>query len=121
MTRMPSPGPERRELKPMDIAEFSKFGYLQEVNRFFFHPLGLCLVVEVDDDGEERLWGIKDERDDPAGCWFSDEYLASDVAHEKALRVAGEVVDHLEGRYAKFGQAVQPLGPKSVPDSESNL
>ena len=33
----------------------------------------------------------------------------------------GEVVDRLEGRYAKFGQAVQPLGPRSVPDSESNL
>ena len=29
----------------LDLGEFVEFGYLQEVNRTFLHPLGLALAV----------------------------------------------------------------------------
>lgn len=35
------------DIKHLDIAEFRSLGYLQEVNRQFFHPLGLAFEVVV--------------------------------------------------------------------------
>lgn len=35
------------EPKKLDIAEFQQLGLLQEVNRRFFHPIGLALAIEV--------------------------------------------------------------------------
>jgi hypothetical protein len=61
------------EIRRMDIAEFRDFGYLQEVNRLFFHPLGLALEVLVDDDGNvTMLGGIWDYRNDPEGINYVD-------------------------------------------------
>jgi len=57
------------DIKRMDIAEFRKEGYLQEVNRRFLHPLGLALEVIIE-DGKERLGGIWDYRGDPEGMHF---------------------------------------------------
>lgn len=61
----------------IDVNEFIEEGYLQEVNRRFFHPLGLALVVAVDvddDTGKEtgpwRIAGVADHRDDPEGVFF---------------------------------------------------
>ena len=57
--------------KWMDLNEFREEGYLQEVNRQFFHPLGLALAISVDDDGQVTgLAGIIDGRDDPRGMWY---------------------------------------------------
>lgn len=42
----------------MDISDFRKYGYLQELNRMFLHPMGLALEVEIDDNGNEKLGGI---------------------------------------------------------------
>jgi len=54
------------EVKRISIKEFREFGFLHEVNRVFFHPLGLALEVIIDrETGEERLGGIWDCRDDP--------------------------------------------------------
>ena len=39
----------------MDIREFRDKGYLQEVNRQFFHPLGLALCVVCPAEGEGKL------------------------------------------------------------------
>ena len=41
--------------KKISIKEFREKGFLQEVNRIFFHPLGLALEVNIDDDGNETL------------------------------------------------------------------
>lgn len=38
------------DVKRIDIAEFRKRGFLQEVNRQFFHPLGLALEVVIEDE-----------------------------------------------------------------------
>ena len=58
------------KIKRMDIKEFHEKGFLQEVNRRFFHPLGLGLEVVIEDDGNIRLGGIWDYRDDPEGMFF---------------------------------------------------
>jgi hypothetical protein len=61
--------------KKMDIKEFRDLGYLQEVNRQFFHPLGLALSVRApmdEEGGEWSLDSILDARDDPEGFIYSD-------------------------------------------------
>ena len=50
-------------MKNIYIKEFREKGYLQEVNRLFFHPLGLALSVSVE-NGEETISGVLDFRDD---------------------------------------------------------
>ena len=57
-------------IKRIDIKEFREVGFLQEVNRLFFHPLGLALEVVIEDDGSEKLGGVWDFRDDPEGMFF---------------------------------------------------
>jgi len=55
--------------KRIKIKEFQEFGYLQEANRLFFHPLGLALEVSTDASGL-RLGGVWDIRGDPEGILF---------------------------------------------------
>lgn len=62
---------KRKQNKLMPIEEFRKLGILHEVNRQFLHPLGLALEVVVDDDGNEKLSGIWDSRDDAEGIAFA--------------------------------------------------
>jgi hypothetical protein len=47
-------------------------GYLQEVNRGFFHPLGLALGIEVEGDLATGRLRILDYRHDPEGVCFAD-------------------------------------------------
>lgn len=75
--------------KRIDIKEFRERGYLQEVNRLFFHPLGLALEVIIDEeDGSMHLGGIWDSRDDPEGILFDefDSEKGSAIAAERATR-----------------------------------
>lgn len=60
------------DIKLMQVSEFRREGFLQEANRLFFHPLGLALEVNIDDNGDESLGGIWDYRDDPVGIVFGD-------------------------------------------------
>jgi len=57
-------------IKNIDIKEFRKLGFLQEVNRKFFHPLGLALEVIINDDDTEVLGDIWDYREDSEGNFF---------------------------------------------------
>lgn len=68
-----SRGNKTSNVKYMDIKEFRRMGLLAELNRVFFHPLGLALEISIDDDGTETLGGIWDYRDDPEGILFSKE------------------------------------------------
>lgn len=64
--------------KLINIKEFIKLGYLQELNRKFLHPLGLCLELETTcDDGEEFECDcrIQDCRHDPLGCRISNSLI----------------------------------------------
>jgi hypothetical protein len=61
------------EHKYIDLKEFRDFGFLQEVNRKFFHPLGLALVLSEDTEtGAAAFVGIWDARDDPEGIMFDE-------------------------------------------------
>ncbi len=97
------------DIKHIDIKEFREEGYLQEVNRQFFHPLGLALAVTVDDDtGEETLSGVWDYRDDPEGIYFDEGY---GLDPKKAAKVDLERRAHQEARIKLFGASVQPCEP----------
>ena len=58
------------KIKKMDIKEFHEKGFLLEVNRQFFHPLGLALEITVEDDGTGSISGVWDYRDDPEGMAY---------------------------------------------------
>lgn len=74
------------------------------MNRQFFHPLGLALEVEIDNDGNEKLGGVWDYRDDPEGMAFADNTIDDD----KINRV-GELWREKEVvRKRELGWMVQP-------------
>lgn len=93
------------EVKYINVKEFREFGYLQELNRQFLHPMGLALSVEVDDDGEESLNGIWDYRDDPEGIAYGPEVMET----EKADRVREEATRRAPDRQEALGYWIQPL------------
>lgn len=103
----------------MDIAEFRKLGFLQEVNRRFLHPLGLYLYIALDPEtGEETLGGIGDYRTDPEGMFFCGPGMRED--QEKLQRRARMVRDFRESktfeRMNRIGICFDPRGVD--PDEE---
>lgn len=106
------------DIKRMDMKEFVEKGFLQEVNRLFFHPRGLALSVDEDFQGNPASFGpIWDYRDDPEGICFSDATLVNPVVAERAKSVALEFESHREARRKLFGKEVQsiPLVTDSPP------
>lgn len=86
--------------------EFWSGGYLQEANRRFFHPLGLALTVQIDEDsGEIKLGQILDGRHDPEGIRFA-RGMASVVKGEK---IDDEWTHKSEVRMKALGYVVQPI------------
>ena len=76
------------EVKRIDIKEFRAKGFLREVNRQFFHPLGLALEAIINEEtGEESLGGVWDYRDDPEGMFYLDEVLKAPGAVENAADI----------------------------------
>ncbi len=101
-------------VKKIDINEFREIGYLQEVNRRFFHPLGLALEISQDEDGGPwRLGGVWDYRDDPEGILFRG---TPDLA-AKADFIDREWEKREPARVARLGYMVQPASPleRAVP------
>jgi len=102
------------EIKRINIKEFCEFGFLQEANRLFFHPLGLALEATIEwPEGiteEEKkkynseiehpnaIWslgGVWDYRDDPEGMLFGEGIIQED----KVLRVQSLLHDKITVRY----------------------
>lgn len=97
------------EPKRIPIGEFRELGFLQEVNRQFFHPRGLALEVILGADGEERLGGIWDYREDPEGILFSD--LSGEECAAKRDRVQREYERHEQARLLLLkGTTIQQIG-----------
>lgn len=91
-------------IKRIDLTEARALGVIQEVNRQFFHPLGLALECIVQDDGRvSALGGIWDYRDDPEGMAFVDADLATDDARSKAAAIAQLRESKVAARRALFG------------------
>ena len=59
------------KVKRADIKELREMGLIHELNRLFLHPMGLAIEVNILDNGEEKLGGIWDYRDDPEGVLFN--------------------------------------------------
>lgn len=93
-------------VKYIDIKEFRERGYLQEANRWFFHPLGLALEVTTHEDGTESLSGVWDYRDDPEGIIYSVDYGPDE---EKAAYIFREWNQRAENRQRLLGFMVQPI------------
>lgn len=86
--------------KTLSIKEFKEGGYLQEVNRTFFHPLGLALAINWGETEEEcSLAYILDSREDPEGFIFG----PGMISRELMLKVQQEFVDKVETRWVIFG------------------
>lgn len=81
------------EVKRMNIKEFRENGYLQELNRQFLHPLGLALEAMIDENGEEKLGGVWDYRDDPEGLYYN--LRNSDKSRIERFRKNAEFMDSL--------------------------
>lgn len=101
------------EITGMCLKEFVKFGYLQEVNRQFFHPLGLALSMAIDDEtGDVDFAVLYDARYDPHGVVFS----GSEIDIGKARRVEQEQEKRGAARKEYLGFVVQPaLGWEDTP------
>jgi len=102
--------------KYMNITEFRESGLLQEVNRRFFHPMGLALAVGESSDGSEVVAGIWDFRDDPEGIFFQDGI----IQEAKVKRVDEMFEAKREHREAKFGYHVQPVPNESPATPSTN-
>lgn len=104
-------------MKYLSAKEFVSAGFLQEVNRRFFHPLGLDLAAvegKGADPGEWVIGALADYRDDPEGVlydWaqFSPAELAE--ARARADRVDARLVAHYDARRAQGcgRDSVQPI------------
>ena len=98
------------DIKRMDIKEFRKLGFIQEINRRLLHPCGLALEVIVNqEDGTETLGGIWDYRDDPEGIYFGDE---AQLSRAKAQAVTDLFNSKLAQRREIFGHIIQPVPEK---------
>lgn len=100
------------QIKRMDINEFREKGYLQEVNRRFFHPLGLALEISVDENGDMELSGVQDYREDDEGMYFDIE----DSDLERKIRfknnqefIDDEFVNRSKNRRESLGFDIEPI------------
>ena len=93
------------------VNELVDQGYLQEVNRRFFHPLGLALTVMLDDDNpeESKILGIRDYRSDPVGVSFHDSVITDPEAARKQANVDVEFSKREEARIESIGSVVQKI------------
>lgn len=97
----------------MNIIEFRTKGYLQEVNRRFFHPLGIALEIILNDEtGEEKLGGIWDYRSDEEGIYYnikeSDEERINRFKRNKAF-IDNEFEVRNKIRKEKLGFEIEPI------------
>lgn len=104
----------------LNLKDFQEEGYLLEVNRQFFHPLGLAIGIYYDENDLENEKGfdpevdepkglvIYDTRDDPEGYAFDS--LVSDDDSKKYKNIERLWSEKATVRLERFGWVVQPMG-----------
>jgi hypothetical protein len=106
--------------KLLSITEFRDDGYLQEVNRRFFHPLGLALQVTFPDGGEDfepYISGVIDSRSDREGFTFDAARTRADAERRvaRAQHIDAEIEKRADARRRiLLGEVVQPLSTMMV-------
>lgn len=100
-------------MKTLSLSDLKNGGYLQEVNRRFFHPLGLALAIRTEEGQslDEGVLQVNDARDDEEGYYFSG---ASDpMEASERMAHAGKIDFEIEAKRATrvdlFGDAVQGI------------
>ena len=94
-------------MKYMDLKEFVEKGLLQEVNRQFFHPLGLAICFTKSDDDKYTIDSVMDCRDDPEGFMFKQEDLSVDKFYY--VRDLYETKAAVRKRLFGTNSSIQPL------------
>ena len=89
------------EIKYIDLKEFIDMGLLLEVNRVFFHPIGLALEIDIVDDGSHFVGGIWDYREDDEGMLFNK------LDKEKMDRARRFICRQIARRFKKLGYVCQ--------------
>lgn len=108
------------EIKYVNVKEFRDFGYLQEVNRLFLHPLGMSLVIDDNPATGAKLAGILDYRDNAAGIIFDCANMPKDVLADmkmKQYRVQQQWRERADKRDEEFGWALEEIRakPEAIP------
>jgi hypothetical protein len=106
-------------MSKMKAKEFVDKGFLQEVNRLFFHPHGLALAIELPEEGPTDETTVQayviDGRDDPAGIWFDINHLSTD----KAKSVLAHRDRRRDARLGRLGFGIQPLTRRPPPTDKA--
>ena len=93
----------------MKVEEFAAMGYLQEVNRHFFHPLGMMLVVSRD-GVSLTIKGVIDCREDVAGvCFDTVDDFTTHRRGSAAKKIARLWAERGRDRLDECGYMIQPL------------
>lgn len=100
----------------MDLERFQSEGYLQEVNRQFFHPLGMALTLVTSDDGSPAHLQVLDDRGDLEGWLFTTD--DHDDMARKALAVTREINKRRPVREKALGFWKQPLPKVATKEGE---
>jgi len=95
-----------KPLKFMTAEEFQRLGFLQEVNRRFFHPYGIALGITKFPDGTMAIGPIFDDREDPEGIRFSDDQIDDEFVL-RAIALGEEWDRRILTRHLKLGYGVQ--------------
>ena len=98
------------QTKLLSLSELRDKGYLQEVNRRFFHLLGLALCLQSDKEGNYTSLTIIDKRNDEGGIYFNIKNLPKeevDDMHEKSKFIDAEIALRIEDRIKTFGSVVE--------------
>lgn len=89
----------------MSLQEFVDEGFLQEVNRQFFHVMGLALVLGKTKDEQLFLQGIWDGRDDKEGIIFGE----SEIDREKVEQIKEFRAERIKHRLKGLGFVFEPF------------
>jgi len=97
----------------MPLTELKDKGYIQEVNRMFFHPLGLSLTIT----SKGCVWGLTvvDYTDDLEGVCFPSTMVDSEDFKGKVQYVRDELKKRVPARISALGYVTQK---PSTPSSE---
>ena len=88
-------------MKYLNGRTFQEDGYLQEVNRLFFHPLGLALELDQD----HGIFHVQDFREEPEGVIFAD---SVDLV-PKAAAIDDIQCQRSDARMKALGYWLQPV------------
>jgi hypothetical protein len=92
--------------KVMNLKELIEVGYLMEANRQFFHPLGLELSVNFDNNEDGELF-IVDGRSIPEGLKYDE--LSDLDSNEKNKNIMNIVRKRFSTRIRHLGYTIQPI------------